>query len=316
MPERRFKPDYTDDLERYFQDELRYLKDLGKEHADADPTRAHFDFGAVEDPDVLFLLKGFSFLTARIRQRLDDGLPEISHSLLKLLFPHYLRSIPSMSVVEFRPQPGVIQARTTIDRGTSLDSAPVDGEACHFQTTQGVDVLPISIERFRLERHEGRGGTLRIKFSGVGPVDLAKVDMSRVRLFLRDGAEEDRAATLLWVLCTQVSEMSLEWPGPEGPQSSDLEPADAIRHVGLELGEFGDESTELLPFPVRGFAGFRLLQEYFSLPSKFQFVDLILTEHPEGLAFPGAEKLSEFDVALRIDELPGGLPQLDEDMLA
>src|SRR5690606_11958779 len=43
------------------------------------------------DPDVERLLEGFAFLTGRLRQKLDDELPELTHSLMHLLWPNYMR---------------------------------------------------------------------------------------------------------------------------------------------------------------------------------------------------------------------------------
>lgn len=39
----------------------------------------------------------------RMREKLDDDLPELTEGVVSLLWPHYLRTIPSMSVVEFTP---------------------------------------------------------------------------------------------------------------------------------------------------------------------------------------------------------------------
>lgn len=36
----------------------------------------------------------------RLREKLDDDLPELTEGLVSLLWPHYLRTIPSLSVVE------------------------------------------------------------------------------------------------------------------------------------------------------------------------------------------------------------------------
>ena len=44
------------------------------------------------------LLEGFAFLTGRLRQKLDDELPEITESFLNVLYPHYLAPIPSMAI--------------------------------------------------------------------------------------------------------------------------------------------------------------------------------------------------------------------------
>ncbi len=72
---------------------------MGKEFAEKHPAVAHFIAEAGSDPDVERLLEGFAFLTGRIRQKLDDELPELTHAMMGLLWPHYLRPIPSMAIL-------------------------------------------------------------------------------------------------------------------------------------------------------------------------------------------------------------------------
>ncbi len=48
------------------------------------------------------LLEGFAFLAARVHLKIDDEFPEITEALLSILYPHYVRPTPSMSVVEMR----------------------------------------------------------------------------------------------------------------------------------------------------------------------------------------------------------------------
>ena len=82
---------------RYFQDELANLRDLGAEFSESHPAIAPMLSGATTDPDVERLLEGVAFLTALMRQKLDDDFPEIIHELIRLIWPHYLRPIPSSS---------------------------------------------------------------------------------------------------------------------------------------------------------------------------------------------------------------------------
>ena len=45
-------------------------------------------------PHVERLIEAFAYLTARIRTKLDDEFPEITASLLSVLYPHYLAPSP------------------------------------------------------------------------------------------------------------------------------------------------------------------------------------------------------------------------------
>ncbi|WP_205895569.1 type VI secretion system baseplate subunit TssF, partial [Pseudomonas viridiflava] len=80
----------------YYQDELAALRHLGRRFSERNPALAPFLGQAGLDPDVERLLEGFAFLTGRLRQKLDDELPELTHSLMNLLWPNYLRPLPSV----------------------------------------------------------------------------------------------------------------------------------------------------------------------------------------------------------------------------
>src|SRR5690606_41400294 len=63
---------------------LSSIRELGKEFAERNPRLAPFLAVEGQDPDVERLLEGFAFLTGRLRQKLDDELPELTHSLMAL----------------------------------------------------------------------------------------------------------------------------------------------------------------------------------------------------------------------------------------
>src|SRR5215813_1793277 len=56
-----------------------------------------------EDPHVERLIESFAFLAARVHLRLDDDFPEITEALLNIVYPHFVRPIPSMSSTENLP---------------------------------------------------------------------------------------------------------------------------------------------------------------------------------------------------------------------
>ena len=87
---------------KYYQDELVFLRDMGREFSAANPEAARFLAEPGSDPDVERMLEGVAFLTARLRQKLDDELPEFTHSLTEMFWPHYLRPIPSSTIIQLR----------------------------------------------------------------------------------------------------------------------------------------------------------------------------------------------------------------------
>lgn len=113
------------DIEYYYEREMQYLVEAGEEFAKAHPARAGYlnIQGPNRDPYVEQLFEGFAFLAARIHQKLDDELPELTRSLIGILWPHFLRPIPSLSILEFTPKrPSDIKETLVIPRDTEVYS--------------------------------------------------------------------------------------------------------------------------------------------------------------------------------------------------
>lgn len=58
--------------DKYFREELAFLKEQGKEFTEIHPQLSRFLHGRTTDPDVERLLEGFAFLTARLREKVED----------------------------------------------------------------------------------------------------------------------------------------------------------------------------------------------------------------------------------------------------
>ena len=73
---------------RYYSQELSYMREMGTEFAAAFPkiaARLALDATEVADPYVERLLEGFSFLSARVRLKLDAEFPRFTQHLLDVL---------------------------------------------------------------------------------------------------------------------------------------------------------------------------------------------------------------------------------------
>src|SRR5512136_1590812 len=128
-----------DDLLVYYERELSFLRQMGAEFADKYPkiaARLLIESTRCEDPHVERVLEAFAFLAARVHLKIDDEFPEITEALLGILYPHYIRPIPSMSVVEFHVDPDQSKLTTglRVRRGSLLYSRAVDGVPCRFRT--------------------------------------------------------------------------------------------------------------------------------------------------------------------------------------
>src|SRR5882757_3782516 len=92
-----------DELLDYYDKELKYLRRSAVQFAEKYPgvaARLVLEPNQCEDPHVERLLEAFAFLAARIHLKIDDEFPEITEALLSILYPHYIRPLPSMSIVE------------------------------------------------------------------------------------------------------------------------------------------------------------------------------------------------------------------------
>lgn len=128
-----------DAILRYYEAEMRYLGEAAKEFADAHPDRArmlNLDRVGDRDPYVERLFEGFAFLTGRLRQKLDDELPELTEGLVSLLWPHYLRMIPSLSILEMTPAPETLQKTERVPRAWRYAQARSEAAACSVCTAQ------------------------------------------------------------------------------------------------------------------------------------------------------------------------------------
>jgi len=254
---------------KYFQDELAYLRELGRDFAQTYPALAPMLADKGGDPDVERLLEGVAFLTGRIRQKLDDELPELFFSISSLLFPQLTRPIPSASVLEMVPLPQALREKRVVPAGAEFDSVPVDGTRCRFTTTADCEVTPLTIKSLRLDALPGGGQQLRIELAVPAGMSAASVAPEKLRLHF---AVDERVALSLLLWCARHTyEVAI---GTDSPTAGKADVELSLGKNALALVGFGEHDA-LLPLTENAFTGYRLLTEYTSLPAKFAFVDVV-----------------------------------------
>lgn len=252
---------------KYYQDELTYLRELGREFAQAYPAIAPMLAERGGDPDVERLLEGVAFLTGKVRQKLDDELPEVIHSVAGLLFPHYLRPIPATSILEFSPLSNVVREKLTVGRGAEVGSVPVDGVSCRFRTTQDVELMPIAVEDVRVDTGAQLAQSLRIEIKLTGGATMAALAPTKLRFYIH-GERKLQDDLRLWI-GAHIENAALAMVDANGRDTTLVSlPAKAVQLTGFA------EDESLIPFPPTVYPGFRLLQEYFTLPQKFAFFEV------------------------------------------
>lgn len=279
-------------LNRYYEEELNKLKGLAVEFAQNNPALAPMLSGASADPDVERLLEGVAFLVGLTRQKLDDEFPEFVQELANLLFPHYLRPVPASTLIGFTPKSPLGEV-VRVSEGTELASLPVDGTSCRFRTTCDLDVQPLRLVDANLLSTAGVAPVLVMDFE-VDGLTLSQWESDSLRLFLGGGYSE--ASKMLLLLTRHVTQVRVSGDGGERLELDAL----SIRASGFD--------HRLLPYPGNAFDGYRVLQEYFSQPEKFLFVDI------QGLGrWTNRGRGSVFSVFFSLDELPDWMPEIRPD---
>ncbi|MGA9977054.1 MAG: type VI secretion system baseplate subunit TssF [Candidatus Sulfotelmatobacter sp.] len=269
-----------DDLLLYYERELDYLRKTAVQFAERNPkvaARLVLEPSKCEDPHVERLLEAFAFLAARVHLKIDDEFPEISEALLTVVYPQLVRPIPSMSIVEFQPDPekGKLSTALPIPRGSALQSRPVGGAPCTFRSCYDTTLWPVTLTAAewkapgRLQppvKSADSSAAIRLELRSAPDVNLRELKIDKLRFYL-DG-EGGLINALYELFFTRLNRILVRDPDARPGVAPITLPASALQAVGFD----GDQG--MVPTSDRSFSGHRLLTEYFTFPEKFFFVDL------------------------------------------
>jgi type VI secretion system protein ImpG len=266
---------------RYYSQELQHLREVGAEFAQDYPKiagRLGLDSFECADPYVERLLEGFSFMAARVQMKIDAEFPRFTQHLSELVYPHFLAPTPSMAVVQLQPDLSnpALQTGFVVPRGSTMRSVLGKGDntACEYRSAHELCLWPVELVEARCFTHAGMqsglnlpasvkaGVRLRLRSTGAA---FRELSLDRLSLHLRGADDlpmriyEKLLGSVEGVLVTPVAR-PVAWHS--------LLPKGALQPLG-----FG-ESEALLPSASRTFQGYRLLQEYFAFPQRYQFVEL------------------------------------------
>lgn len=265
--------------ERYYREELDYLRQLGKLLAQEKPHLAHFLAEKEGDPDVERLMEAFAFMSGSLRQKLEDEFPEFTHGLIRMLWANYLRPVPAMTVIAYEPKTDQLKVpvqvcRNELIRSRSEKSALaaqkvlsdnhdkiVSSVACHFTLARDIWLQPLRI----LDTHNAsslKEGIIDISFTADNNVSPAMLDLNKITFWLGNEDDYTRHQLYLWFCeCLMDAELiagEYRLPLPD---------------LWLEAAGFENQDA-LLPWPKNVHSGYRVLQEYFCYPEAFFFFHL------------------------------------------
>jgi type VI secretion system protein ImpG len=265
-------------LYRYYNQELEFFRQMAGEFAARYPkvaARLQLDKDGSADPHVERLIEASAILAGRIQHKIDDEFPEVTESLLDVLYPHFLRPVPSLAITQFAPAPGQSKPEMTlVEAGTQLYSRPAGGAKCTFRTCYPVEMWPLEVGAAQVTGPGGlppglRGraaSVIRVQLDSFGGLPIGKLNLNRLRFYLR-GKPATTYALYELLLNNTLQVIVRGRQGRAAPAQMSL-PPESLTPVGLA------NSEGAIPYSDRSFAGYRLLQEYFCFPEKFLFVDL------------------------------------------
>jgi type VI secretion system protein ImpG len=271
-------------LMQFYEAELAYMRDMGAEFAAEFPKVAgRLDLANTEvaDPFVERLLEGFAFLTARIQLKMAAEFPTFTQSLLQMVYPHYAGPTPSMAIVEVTPTDALrsAMAGVALPAGTELRSllGTEDQTNCVFRTAHALHLLPVelaeaeyigagaAVAALGLPDTANAKAAIRLRLRSMGGAPFTKIALERLTFYL--GGPELARMRLYEQLSAQILSIVVRPTDRPIPWQEKLR-ADALEPTGFEPEE------ALLPTGAQTFDGYRLLQEYYTLPERFLFFTL------------------------------------------
>lgn len=304
----------------YYNRELAYLREMGAEFAEQYPKvagRLGMRGIDVADPYIERLMEGFAFLTSRVQLKMDAEFPRFSQRLLEIIYPNYLSPTPSMAIAELQPDSskGDISNGFVVPRGTMMDSQTLkkSGITCSYTTAHDVTLQPVRIAGVELGgipadiplaslglQHSGCVSALRIRLECYESVTLNNLQLDQLMFYL--AGPDMQAQQLLELLMQHSVGLICQTVEPQ-PQRR------ALALDGLRQEGFAAEQA-LLPNDLRNFEGYRLLQEYFAFPARFQFFSVNGLRPLLQSVREGKKGLRQFEIVVLLDRHDAALERV------
>ncbi|MFT7642111.1 MAG: type VI secretion system protein ImpG [Pirellulaceae bacterium] len=273
----------SDEILRFYNNELHYLRRLGDEFSRTHSRIAgNLKIGSEGeyDPHVGRMVESFAYLTARIRSKLEDDFPEISSSMLEVLYPHFQRPLPAMGIVQFTLDSAQADRfdGETVTRRTAMESDPIEGEPCRFQTCYEVKCFPMrvgdaTLKQMPVEAPKHAFGyqvqsVLRLDLNTFSP-DVKFHQFAELKPTFYIKSQPPISYDIYEMLMNDVLGVAVV-ENLASKKVFRLDPKQCIRPVGF------DADQGLIDYPPQSFIGYRLLTEFFGFPEKFLFFELDL----------------------------------------
>src|SRR5215831_15541816 len=212
----------------YYERELLFIRKRASEFAERYPERASalkLTHAGCDDPHVERMIEAFALIAGRIQRKIDDEFPEITQAFLELLYPHFLRPVPSMAIAQFEvdPEQSKSSTGTVVPPGTIAYSEPIGGVQCRFRSAYPVRLFPIRVVSASFSHAAnvpgGVSGTnaryaVRIEIQTGGTAKFSALQIRELRFHL--GGDLQAAHWLYELLLTKTSHVLLRYQDKSG----------------------------------------------------------------------------------------------------
>lgn len=281
----------NDQFLNLYEEELSHIREMSADFGEQYPQiagRLGIARDGCEDPFVERMIESFAYLAARVRTKLDSEYSNFAESLLESVYPQLLAPLPSMTIVEFKPDEK-LAAPFMIPRNTPMMShlSNDDDTRCEFRTSQDLMLFPLRISQrngahyhlrdldtLRLPAHLNARGAIKIKLEHAHQGKAINTIENLNHLSFHIAGNIDAAGAVYEEIFEHCTHVILR---PIDPTSMRIQPS-VVLELGIDpieiqaCGLGADES--LLPEDARVFDGYRILREYSCLPQKFMFFKL------------------------------------------
>jgi type VI secretion system protein ImpG len=212
----------------YYERELLFIRKMASEFGQRYPERAaalKLTRNGCEDPHVERMIEAFALIAGRIQRKIDDEFPEITQALIDLLYPHFLRPVPSMAIVQFEvdPEQSKISTGYVVPREATVYAEPLAGVQCRFRTAYPTRLWPISVASARFGRAANLSGSIdaadaqyaiRIELQSLGATKLSALAIRDLRFHI--GGDSQAAHWIYELLFNNVSRVLLQYSDKAG----------------------------------------------------------------------------------------------------
>lgn len=257
-------------MRHYFEAEMRILHEAAQTFAKTYPEQArllNLQIQHDRDPYIERLLEGVAYLTAHIKQRINDQLPDISANLITQFWPQILRPYPSAMIMQFNSKPGQLTQTYLMPAHTQLKTPALGEEQiiCQFRTVYPVKIQPLHVINAKIQTST-TGAVISIHLQSDTHVDINQLDLQDLPIYIN--AEINITLSLFYALTKQANTISVIIPRGQAPQI-------LLKNCNIIMQPCHlNPQDSILPNCHRTFSGFSLILDYFCFREKYFFVSI------------------------------------------